>query len=337
MRRLFVGLAILMILQCVGCSADEGSNNAAYDEPTEAMVESASDWDTSNSDMEEFESVEVMGENNTGEVEQSGQKLVYTLTLQIETMDYESSVKTVEELTEQYGGYIEYANIGNDRISGGENQLRMANFTLRIPADKLGEFETTCSSVGSVYDSRLETENKTAVYVDLSARLKTYQTEEETLLNLLAEAENMESIIALNSRLSEVRYEIESIESNLRNIDSLVSYSTIYISLYEVITPTPLNEDTPRTFSERVSASAAAALDNFKSEISNIGVYLFGQFPLALLLFLIRALPWIILIIIIIVVVRKIIRRRRIAMGLPVKQTLRKHRKENADAEQNNE
>ena len=51
--------------------------------------------------------------------------------------------------------------------------------------------------------------------------------------------ETMEEIIALESRLTEVRYQLESMESQLRTMDNQVSYSTVYLSIEEVEHFTP--------------------------------------------------------------------------------------------------
>ncbi|MGI5971852.1 MAG: DUF4349 domain-containing protein [Oscillospiraceae bacterium] len=257
-----------------------------------------------------------------------GQKLIYTLNIYLETLDYDASVKSVAELTEKFGGYVQYSSVSQNRVSS--SSLRSATYTLRIPAKSLDEFENSCGSIGNVYDSSRSTENATSKYIDLTARLDTYRIEEKTLQDLLSKAEDMESIIALTQRLSEVRYEIESIESTLRNIDSLVSYSTVNLYLYEVVKETKVTSDVPRTFGERVSAAFAAQKDRFIESVKDIGVYLFGVFPLALLLFIIRIIPLIVVVVIAILVfflVRKRNRAKKRAQGIEVPLTRRELRK----------
>lgn len=237
------------------------------------------------------------------------QKLIYTVDLSIETLDYEKSLGLIEELTRQYGGYIEYANVDNNRIS--ENDLRTAFFTLRIPAESLDEFEKSCGDIGSIFNNSRRTENATATYIDLTARLENYRVEEETLRELLAQAKDIDTIIALNTRLTEVRYQIESIESSLRNIDSLVAYSTVNINLYEVIKPTAVEENVPRTFAERVAARMKATQERFVNEMERIGIYVFGELPLDLLLFIIKLIPFVIVVLIAFFIWRAVRSKRR--------------------------
>lgn len=54
----------------------------------------------------------------------------------------------------------------------------------------------------------------------------------------------MEDVIAIEQRLSQVRYELESMESQLRTLDNQIDYSTVYLSIQEVKRLTPTQEKT---------------------------------------------------------------------------------------------
>ena len=56
---------------------------------------------------------------------------------------------------------------------------------------------------------------------------------------MLSKSEDVETLIALEQRLSDVRYEIESIERSLRNYDMQIKYSTVDLDLREVEVYTP--------------------------------------------------------------------------------------------------
>lgn len=236
--------------------------------------------------------------------EQSSQKLIYRIYLDIETLDYDSSVNSLESLCLEHGGYFESANVSGNRMNG--SGLRWASYVLRIPSSRLDDFESACGGIGNVYNSRRETENATMTYIDLDARRTAYKTEEERLLELLGQATDLDSIIALNTRLSEIRYELESIEASLRYIDSQVSYSTVYIELNEVIEETEVVV-IPKTFSERVATASSNSFKSFKASMQDLGVALFGKLPLALLTFIIYILP----LAVIAAVALLIIRRKR--------------------------
>lgn len=119
--------------------------------------------------------------------------------------------------------------------------------TLRIPVLKLEQFVTNIQENSNVLYSNEYVQDVTLSYVDLESHKKAGAQEQDTLLRLLEKAETIEDIIQIESRLSDVRYQIESMESQLRTYDNLISYSTVYISLSEVERETVLSKDDPLT------------------------------------------------------------------------------------------
>ena len=68
----------------------------------------------------------------------------------------------------------------------------------------------------------------TLQYVDLESHKKALTTEQDRLIELMEQAETVEDIITIEGRLSEVRYQLESMESQLRTYDNKIDYSTVY-------------------------------------------------------------------------------------------------------------
>ena len=54
------------------------------------------------------------------------------------------------------------------------------------------------------------TEDVTLQYVDLQSHKKALLAEQESLLSMMEQAESIEDIIAINEQLTDVRYQIES-------------------------------------------------------------------------------------------------------------------------------
>ena len=116
--------------------------------------------------------------------------------------------------------------------------------------------------IGNVTSISRYAENVTSQYTDYEARLSSLRTQEERLLSMLEKSEDVESLIALEQRLADVRYELESIERNLKNLDLPISYSTITLNLQEVeiYTPTvPVQKKLRRKSSRARSPTAGGA------------------------------------------------------------------------------
>ena len=87
------------------------------------------------------------------------------------------------------------------------------------------------SEEANVTYSSESTEDVTLAYTDMQSHVAALRTEQETLLSMLGQAQSMEDILAIQTQLTQVRYEIESYESQLRVYDNQVDYSTVYLDI----------------------------------------------------------------------------------------------------------
>lgn len=218
---------------------------------------------------ESSESYESPSAEAGGDV-RAGRKLIRTVNLQVETMDFDALLSYLENRTQELGGYVESLNSNNGSSyystsysgSGYRNE-RTASLTLRIPKNNLDSFLVQVEENSNI-TSRSEREvDVTLDYVDLDSHKDVLLAEQERLLSFLEQAETVEDMIMLESRLSEVRYQIESMGRQLRTYDNQIEYSTVYLSITEVVelTPAPLKQ--PTTW-ERIS-------NGFMNSLKDIG------------------------------------------------------------------
>ena len=104
--------------------------------------------------------------------------------------------------------------------------------------------------------------------------------EETSLLNLLENATSIEDIILLQERLTNVRYQIESMESQLRTMDNLIDYATINLYISEVETYTPM--ETP-SMGDRISEGFMDSIDEVVEGGKNLIVFLIVNSPFFLI------------------------------------------------------
>lgn len=165
------------------------------------------------------------------------EKIIYTGYAEIETIDFDESVKHVYTMVERYNGFIQSSYVtGSDYSTKyyGRDSFRRAHFTIRIPKEKYTAMTDGLSELGNVTYSSNEAQNITSYYTDTESRLKAYRTEEGRLLEILEKADTVADMITIEDRLSTVRYNIESLTSQLKNWDSQVNYSTVELELREV-------------------------------------------------------------------------------------------------------
>ena len=196
----------------------------------------------------------------------TGQKLIRTASLEMETLDFETTNQTLTDLVEKMGGYMESSNIRN-RSSG----YRHANYVIRIPAERYEDFFNQAGSLCHETWRSTSQEDISEMYYDTQGRLKTQQIKLERLQSLLAKAENMEDIITIESAISETEQLIDSYSGTLRHYDGKVDYATIDLSLNEVYKYSN-TEEAPATFGDRLGNSFTSGWSNFVDAVEDLVV-----------------------------------------------------------------
>lgn len=245
-----IGAVATASMLLTGCSSSRNATDAA-DMSKASMMESAATDNIYEAGADNGEPTAVTGEG-TGEKsgieskvtessKQSNRKLIKNIDMDVETEEYDTLLTNVQARIEELNGYVENLNTGEDTsYPDTESRNRYATITSKVPADKVDQFVTEVSKISNVIRKNESVDDVTLQYVDLESHKKMLITEEKRLLELLADAENVEDIIAIESRLSEVRYQIDSMESQLRTFDNQINYSTVNIYITEVnrLTPT---------------------------------------------------------------------------------------------------
>lgn len=165
------------------------------------------------------------------------EKLIYSAEITLETVKFDDTVQGVQDMLARYGAFLE-----SSRVSGrsygddyyGRTSLRRAEFVIRVPAESLNDLCDGVGGIGNVLNSYTYMENITERYYDVQARADSYRIEQERLMDMLEKCQSVGEMIEIESRLSQVRYEMESLESTLRNWQNQVDYSTVTLTVREV-------------------------------------------------------------------------------------------------------
>lgn len=208
-------------------------------------------------------------------VAQSNRKLIRTVDLQIQTKEFDTVLTSVQERVQELGGYVEQSSIdsGSTYYS---SYNRYSYLTVRIPSDKLDGFLENVKETANVTNISESTEDITLRYVDAESRKIALETEQSRLLTLLEKAETVEDIITIESRLSEVRYQLESYTSQLRTFDNQVDYSTVHINIHEVDRETKVE---PKGFWDEVKEEFGDSLYGIGNGIRGFGIWFLGSSP----------------------------------------------------------
>ena len=222
------------------------------------------------------------GEMAVEEVQNFSDKIIYTGNVYMETTEFDNTVAELDRAVQSFGGFVQDSSVNGDSRSNEDGTTTVVNrwgyYTVRVPADKFDAFMKLAGELGNVTSSSRSAENVTSQYTDYEARLSSLTMQEERLLEMLSKSGDLESLIQLEARLSEVRYEIESIERNLRNLDQRLAYSTVHLELREVEIYTP-TATVQRTYGQRLADAFADGWNSFVRGLQRFTINIAESLP----------------------------------------------------------
>ena len=175
--------------------------------------------------------------------QESGQKLIRKVNIDAETEDLDALLADLRSQIGAMDGYIENQELYNGSAYA-SYRSRNASLTIRIPANKLDSFVAQVKGVSNVISYNESQEDVTLTYVSTESRIKALETEQARLLELLAQAENMSDLLEIEARLTDVRYELESVTSQLLVLANKVDYATVRLYISQVKEYTEVEEQT---------------------------------------------------------------------------------------------
>jgi len=219
-----------------------------------------------------------MIEEAAGAIDSAGviqeRKLVKWASVRIRVEVLDAADASISGLMETYDAYAASTNI--------EENSR--HYSLRVPAPQYDTFLAEMNGLGRLLNRYESTEDVTLRYYDLEGRLATKRELLRTFQSYLGRANNIDEILAVEARISELQYDIESTGIQLRNLANRVDYATIDLSLLGPVTVSPTQR---LTIGERIKQ----LFSGFGSFFSTVAVIIVGAvvygIPVLLLLVLI--------------------------------------------------
>ena len=303
-RKILAGLlAACMVLAAAGCgssSVSQAEYNAAVDEAgnydTESgdigydsseSLEYSSDSDMDAADTAENSSGEDILSGSEQPAAESSEKIIYTADIDMETLEYSDTVKAIEDKIDSCGGIISFQQESDSNynwyIAGSSKSgTRSMTVSVMIPAEKYKDFISGLAEAGQVTSRSMNAENITRSYNDTQVYIQSLEKENERLLAMMDQADEMEDMLAIERRISEVSTSLSQYRSQLSVMDSQIKYSTVNINITEVAEYTESN-DSGLSFGSRMIRA-------FRNSFST-----FAEFIRDFIIVIIYLLPYIIL------------------------------------------
>ena len=220
--------ALLLVPLASGC-ADDASYAEAVETAALDMEEAGASRSTGDAlTVLDADAAPVQSVSQTTAGAPAARQLRRTATLRLRAADYADALQRARETAAQYAASVD-----------GEASQRYADrvettLTLRVPSARFDSLLAALSGLpGEVEARTVDVDDVTRQTADLGARLETKRAAEASLRELMGRSGSIEDVLAVQTRLQQVREEIESAEAQLRVLRDEVSRSTVTLTVYE--------------------------------------------------------------------------------------------------------
>ncbi|MCQ2501169.1 MAG: DUF4349 domain-containing protein, partial [Lachnospiraceae bacterium] len=197
-------------------------------------------------------------------------KLIRNVNMSIETTEFDELLVLIEQKVTELGGYIESSSVDGTPDSNRRNSY----LSVRVPADQLEAFETMLGNSATVLSKSSSVEDVTLRYSDLAAHIESLRIEQETLMEMLSKAEDVDTVLIIQNELTNIRYQLESYESQMKVMDNQIDYSTVSINIREVKVPTAQEQE---GFFSRLKKTFTNSIRNLGTDIEDFLIFFLGN------------------------------------------------------------
>jgi hypothetical protein len=152
-------------------------------------------------------------------------QVISIASLSVQVADVNGAIARVRGIAESLGGFVEHLS------SSGGPERPQATVTVRVPQPQFFAALERLEALGEVQGRNVGSQDVSEQFIDLEARLKSAQRQEQSLLSLLQKAQNVTEVLTIERELTRIRGEIERLQGQLNYLQRRVELATISISL----------------------------------------------------------------------------------------------------------
>jgi len=264
---------LLLFIIFTACGGDEPEYNEPMSNTRMMMSESAS-----------LMPKEVSSSSGNQESEQltniSERKVSKNAQLEIKVKSLDDSMNFITQKTNSYSGYIVNSS---SNTPNSDYEIKTANMSVRVPSDSLDKFlkEIKVHANETKHES-IYTQDITAEYIDVKAKITNMESSEQRLKNLLDKTESVNEIVEVEKELSRLRAEIDSLKGRFKFMENSVVTSLVHIYMEEIPNPVSIND--PSWNTRDIALDAIKALSSFGQFLVSVIVFIFVFTPVWILI-----------------------------------------------------
>ena len=224
-----------------------------------------------------------LGGLSNPDLPETDRKLTYSASFDINTKQYDADYAKINAELSAVGGYVANEESSAYSSETGKNYGRNSYLSLRVPVDSLNAFMDSLSGIGEVVSRHKSTDDLTSQYYDTDARIEMLNMRRDRLMGYLASATKAEDIVAFEQELSDVLYELDQLQGTKRQMDQLIDYATVDVTLTELITPETIGAD-GQPLGDRASDAFSMSMTGVGEFMENFAIFWAAALPVIILL-----------------------------------------------------
>lgn len=206
-------------------------------------------------------------------------KIIRTAHITAETKEFDTAIGLVEKACTDLGGYIERSSVRGQSLDSTHSR-RYADFTLRIPVEAFDSFKNQLGSILNVVSSQSNADEVTSHYYDIKSRIEVLEMQKEALQKIYDEytdLNNVSYLLEIQDKLFAVIEEIEAYETQIRLYDDKIAYSTVNLTVNEVIVYTEADDE--KTFGDKIADAFLGGWDVFVNICEGFAIAFVATLP----------------------------------------------------------
>ncbi len=212
-------------------------------------------------------------------------KIIRNGELTLETESPTEGLRKITVAAESHGGFVVTSEFKQNPVAAGAKPSQSVTVVARVPSSQFASALEQIRSAGDrVVQERINGQDVSEDYLDVEARLRNKKALEGQFLEIMKQARKVEDALDVQSRLADVRTEIERLEGRRRFLENQSALSTITTTLQMpqpmiAATTTGFGTTIKRTFGDAVDTAASIVLFVIQAVIVLVPIAIFFGLP----------------------------------------------------------
>jgi hypothetical protein len=168
-----------------------------------------------------------------GDIPLQTRAVISTGTVTLQSKDVEQARFDVQKVVDGHGGEISDEQTATDD----EGEIDRSRLVIRVPSGSFGEVMDELGDVADLRSAKRTSEDVTTEVIDIGVRVRAQEKSLERIELLLARAQNLRAIIAIESQLTRRQAELDSLKAQQAYLADQTSLSTITVFLEKQVKP----------------------------------------------------------------------------------------------------